>query len=587
MTWTQTYTPAFGSVFASALLAVVPIVVLLGLLAFFHVKAHWAAIAGLVSALAVAIIVFGMPPQLGLLAAFNGAMYGLFPISWIVLNAIFVYDISVRTGKFEVVKETIAGLASDRRIQALLIAFAFGAFIEGAAGFGTPVAISAAMLIGLGFPGLLAAGIALIGNTAPVAFGALGTPILTLAAVTKLPVDQLSAMVGRQLPFFSVLIPFWLIWAMSGRKAMMEVWPACLTAGLSFAITQFVVSNFFGPSLVDIISALVSLGALVVLLRFWQPRTIWRFPHEAATTPAASRGGSSGRPTAAPQPVMSTATMQPALAGASASGGSAAVAAPTKVSGREALIAWFPWILLSVLVFIWGLPQAKAFMNSLQVTNFVWSIPGLDKAVLRAAPVVLAPEPEPASWSLNWLSATGTALLLTGIISGFVLGLRASEIGKSYLHTLNRVKYSIVTIAAMLALGYTTRYAGLDATMGLALASTGFLFPFFSPFLGWLGVALTGSDTSSNVLFGNLQQITAKVVGVSPILAAASNSSGGVMGKMIDAQSIVVAGVATKQQGNEGDILRYVFFHSLALIALVGILVFLQAYVFTWMIPGG
>ena len=267
--------------------------------------------------------------------------------------------------------------------------------------------------------------------------------------------------------------------------------------------------------------------------------------------------------------------------------GSAAVAAPTKVSGREALIAWFPWILLSVLVFIWGLPQAKAFMNSLQVTNFVWSIPGLDKAVLRAAPVVLAPEPEPASWSLNWLSATGTALLLTGIISGFVLGLRASEIGKSYLHTLNRVKYSIVTIAAMLALGYTTRYAGLDATMGLALASTGFLFPFFSPFLGWLGVALTGSDTSSNVLFGNLQQITAKVVGVSPILAAASNSSGGVMGKMIDAQSIVVAGVATKQQGNEGDILRYVFFHSLALIALVGILVFLQAYVFTWMIPGG
>ena len=587
MTWTQVYNPVFGSVFASAVLAALPVVVLLGLLAFFHVKAHWAAIAGLATALLVAILVFRMPPQLGLLAAFNGAIYGLFPIGWIVLNAIFVYDITVKTGKFEVVKETIAGLASDRRIQALLIAFSFGAFIEGAAGFGTPVAISAAMLIGLGFPGLLAAGIALIGNTAPVAYGALGTPIITLAAITKLPVEQLSAMAGRQLPFFSVLIPFWLIWAMSGRKAMMEIWPACLTAGVSFAITQFFVSNYIGPSLVDIIASLVSLAAMFVLLRFWQPRTIWRFPNEAPMTPPAPRGGTSGRPAAAPQPVMSTSTMRPAMAGATPSGGSAAVASPQAISGRDALMAWFPWILLSVLVFVWGLPQAKAFMNGLGPTNYVWNIPGLDKMVLRAAPVVTAPEPEAASWTLNWLSATGTALLLTGIISGFVLGLGPGTIVRTYLNTLNRVKFSLITIAAMLALGYTTRYAGLDATMGLAFASTGFLFPFFSPFLGWLGVALTGSDTSSNVLFGNLQQITAKVVGVSPILAAASNSSGGVMGKMIDAQSIVVAGVATEEQGHEGDILRYVFFHSLALVTLVGILVFLQAYVFTWMIPGG
>ncbi|MBK9714968.1 MAG: L-lactate permease [Kouleothrix sp.] len=591
MTWTQTYAP-LGSLLLSALVAALPVIVLLGLLALFHVKAHIAALAGLATSLIVAIFVYGMPASLGLATVAYGAIYGLFPIGWIVLCAIFVYDITVKTGKFEVVKQTIAGLASDRRIQVLLIAFAFGAFIEGAAGFGTPVAISAAMLIGLGFAPLPAAGLALIGNTAPVAYGALGTPILTLAAVTKIPADTLSAMVGRQLPFFSVLIPFWLVWAMAGRKAMWEVWPACLTAGLSFAVTQFVVSNFFGPTLVDIAGAIVSIVALVALLRVWQPRTIWRFPNERE---ADLRAGGSGGGLGVPRPGVASVTLRPALAGAGPVSGTVSVAAaidrPTR---REAWLAWMPWILLSIFVFLWGLPAVKIFFNggAKDAPNFLsgigslsFPVPLLNNAVLRNVPVVPKPAPEAAVFVLNWLSATGTALLLAGVASGLLLGLSPTELARIFWGTLKRVRMSLLTIAAMLALGYTTRYAGLDATMGLAFASTGALFAFFSPILGWLGVALTGSDTSSNVLFGNLQQITAQQLGISPVLTAAANSSGGVMGKMIDAQSIVVAGVATGQQGEEGNILRYVFFHSIALAALVGVLVFLQAYVLTWMIP--
>jgi len=471
-----------------------------------------------------------------------------------------------------VLRQTIATLATDRRIQTLLIAFSFGAFIEGAAGFGTPVAICAAMLIGLGFKPLPAAGLALIGNTAPVAYGALGTPILALAAVTGLPLEDLSAMVGRQLPFFSVLVPFWLIWAMAGWRAMKEVWPACLVAGVTFGIPQFLVSNFYGPTLVDIVSALVSICCLILLLRFWQPPSIWRFPGEA--------GGDNSGDTAdrlvnwAEAPLVPATDSDPNLAAATAS-----------VSRREAFRAWMPWLILSVLVFIWGLPQFKQFVNNISILTV--PVPYLDKSVLRVPPVVLAARAEDAVFTLNWLSATGTGLLLSGILSGLLLGLSPLALLRIYLRTLYRVRFSLVTIAAMLSLGFTTRYGGLDATMGLAFAATGFLFPFFSPMLGWLGVALTGSDTSSNVLFGNLQQITAEQLNVSPLLAAASNSSGGVMGKMIDAQSIVVAGVATGQQGNEGDILRYVFFHSIALAALVGLLVFLQHRFFPWMIPGG
>ncbi len=545
MNWTQVYNP-LGSILISALVASLPVVLLLGLLAIFHVRAHLAALAGLGASLAVAIMVYGMPPALAGAAAANGAAFGLFPIGWIVLNAIFVYDITLETGKFEIVKRTIAGLAGDRRIQALLIAFSFGAFIEGAAGFGTPVAISAAMLIGLGFKPLLAAGLALIGNTAPVAYGALGTPIIALARVTGLPLEDLSAMVGRQLPFFSVIVPFWLIWAMAGLKGMREVWPACLASGLSFAVVQFLVSNYHGPWVVDIAGAIVSILSLVVLLRFWQPAAAWKFDDDS------------------PQDSEQKAT-------------------ETRIETREALMAWMPWIVLSIMVFLWGLPQIKTLLN--QFGSFDLTVPWLHKAVLRTAPVVSQPKAEDAVFTFNWLSATGTALLFSGVISGFLLGIPIRRLIRLYLRTIDRVKLSLLTIAAMLALGFTTRYGGLDATMGLAFAGTGSLFPFFSPLLGWLGVALTGSDTSSNVLFGNLQQITAEQVGISPLLAAASNSSGGVMGKMIDAQSIVVAGIATGQHGSEGIILRYVFFHSLALAIQVGLLVLAQAYLFPGIIP--
>jgi lactate permease len=546
MIWSQTYAPA-GDVFSSAVVAALPVVVLLGLLAFFHVRAHVAALAGLVSAWLVAVIVFGMPAPLATAAAGYGAAYGLFPIGWIVLNAIFVYDVTVKTGQFEIVKRTIASLGDDRRIQALLIAFSFGAFIEGAAGFGTPVAISGAMLIGLGFRPLEAAGLALIGNTAPVAYGALGTPIIALSAVTNLPLDKLSAMVGRQLPFFSVIVPFWLVVVMAGWKGMREVWPACLTTGVTFAITQFLVSNFHGPWVVDIAGAIVSMLALLVLLRFWQPRQVWRFDHESA---AAS--GHATNPDAPP-------------------------------NRGEALRAWTPWILLSIFVFVWGLPQMKRLLDEVSIVRM--AVPYLDKAVLRVPPVVVAPAPEAAVFSLNWLSATGTSLLLAGVVSGLVLRLSLMTLLGVYGQTLLRVRTSLLTISAMLALGFTTRYSGSDTSMGLAFASTGVLFPFFSPLLGWLGVALTGSDTSSNVLFGNLQTVSAQQIGVPPLLTAAANASGGVMGKMIDAQSIVVASVATGDAAAPGDILRYVFFHSLALACLVGVLVLMQAYVVPWMVP--
>ncbi|MBV9866116.1 MAG: lactate permease LctP family transporter [Abitibacteriaceae bacterium] len=545
MTWAQSYNPA-GNIYLSALLAALPVVVLLGLLSFAHVKAHWAALTGLASALLLAILFYRMPIMLALAAAGNGAAFGLFPIGWLVLNAIFIYDITVTTGSFEVAKQTIAGLASDRRIQALFIAFSFGAFIEGAAGFGAPVAISAAMLLGLGFRPIHAAGLALIGNTAPVAFGSLGIPLVTLAKVTGLDLGQLSAMVGRQLPFFSILIPFWLIAAMSGWRAMWEVWPACLVVGGTFALSQFLVSNYHGPWLVDTISAIVSMLALSLLLRFWQPRTTWRFEHEAEHTADKDSTG-------------------------------------LVATRRETQRAWMPWVILSVLVFLWSLQPVKDALNN--VSNINISVPYLDKGVVRVPPVVPKPKAEDAIFALNWLSATGTALLLTGILSGLLLGLRPLALLRLYGQTLLRVRWSLLTIATMLALGFTTRFSGSDTTMGLALAGTGVLFPFFSPLLGWLGTALTGSDTSSNVLFGNLQQVTAHQIGVSPILTAAANSSGGVMGKMIDVQSIVVAGVATEQQGDEGEILRYVFFHSIALAVMVGILVLLQAHVFPSMVP--
>ena len=557
-TWTQIYTPVAHSLGWSALVAALPAIVLLALLAFGHAKAHWAALTGLAVSLGAAILVFGMPAKLAFTAALLGAAYGLFPIGWIVLGAIFVYDVTVKSGDFEVVKDSIAGVGSDRRLQVLLIAFCFGAFIEGASGFGTPVAICAAMLIGLGFEALPAAGLCLIANTAPVAFGALGIPVITLAAVTGLPVDLLSAMVGRILVVFCLIVPFWVVWVLCGRRKTLEIWPACLTVGITFGAAQYVISNYVGPSLASVGAAVVASLSLMLLLKFWQPATSWSFPHEDVAQRALEH--SSRR---------------------------------VHSSGRK-LQAWTPWILLSVFVFAWGLTPIKNFMNggTPSAPNFLSgisyrsiTIPLLHKAVTRMPPVVTKPTAEPAIFIFNWLSATGTSLLLAGTISGLLRGLTLVNLFWVFVGTLKRIRLSLITIAAMMALGFSTRYAGMDSTMGLAFAASGVLFPFFSPLLGWLGVALTGSDTSSNVLFGGLQQTTARQLGISPILAAASNSAGGVMGKMIDAQSIVVAGVATGQQGGEGSILRYVFLHSIVLACMVGVVVFLIAYVFPWAIP--
>jgi lactate permease len=544
MSWQQVYDP-FGNAYLSTFVAALPIIVLLGSLAFFHVKAHWAAILGLIVALAVAIAAFGMPADMAGKTAIYGALFGLLPIGWIVLNVIFMYQLTNEVGLFDVLQKSITGITPDRRLQLLLVAFCFGAFFEGAAGFGTPVAVTAAILMGLGFAPLSAAGLSLIANTAPVAFGALGTPIIVLAAVTGLDIQALSAMVGRQLPFFSLLVPFWLIWAFVGFRRMLEIWPAILVAGVAFAVPQFLMSNYHGPWLVDVVASVCSMAALAAFLKLWRPATVWT---------SATREGE----------------------GVSYEKASA-MAVKHGFTRAQVVKAWTPWAILSVLVFVWGLPQAKDALNKLSAPKF--AIEGLHNLVVRMPPVVPKPTPEAAVYTLNWLSATGTGILLAAVIAGFVMGIGLPKMVGTYGKTLKIVRYSLLTIAAMLALGYTTKGAGLDSTLGLAFAHAGWLYPFFGAMLGWLGVALTGSDTSSNVLFGGLQKVSAEQLGLSPVLMAAANSSGGVMGKMIDAQSIVVASTATQWYGHEGDILRYVFFHSLALAALMGLLVMAQAYV--------
>jgi lactate permease len=538
MPWQQVYNP-LNSVALSTLFAALPVVVLLGTLAILRIKAHWAAILGLITSLVVAIGIFGMPTSMALSTAGLGALFGLLPICWIIVHVIFLYRLTKEKGEFEVLQTSLTSITQDSRLQLVLIAFAFGAFFEGAAGFGTPVAVTAAILIGLGFKPLQASGLSLIANTAPVAYGALGIPIITLAAVSGLPEMDLSAMVGRILPFFSILVPFWLVWAYAGFRGMRGVWPATLVAGVFFAIPQFLVSNFHGPSLVDIISSLVSLAAVTIFLMKWHPKQIWGMNGHDVTADARAEHG---------------------------------------YSRAEVVKAWVPWIILSVLVFVWGLPSFKNFVNAISMPKF--PVPGLNNMIMRMPPVVAKPTAEAAVYILNWLSATGTGILLAAIISGFVMGYSIRDMVRVYWETLKMVKFSILTIAAMLALGFVTRYSGVDATMGLTFAMTGHLYPFFGTLLGWLGVALTGSDTSSNVLFGSLQRISAEQIGISPTLMCSANSAGGVMGKMIDAQSIVVASTATQWYGHEGDILRYVFFHSLALAALVGCLVFLQAYVY-------
>jgi lactate permease len=555
MTWQQSYDP-FGSILVSALIAAVPVAVMLVSLAFLHVRAHLAAIAALVVALLVAVVVFGMPGGLALRAAGLGVASGLFPIGWIVLNIIFLYRLTVANGSFAVLQRSIAGVTPDRRLQLLLIAFAFGAFFEGAAGFGTPVAVTAALLIGLGFSPLAASGLSLIANTAPVAYGALGTPVIALAGVTGLDLMDLSAMIGRQLPFFSVLVPFWLIWAFAGWRGMLEIWPAILVTGVSFAVPQFLVSNFHGPYLVDVVAALVSMACLAAFLRSWRPKRVWTSPLLRAPDAEAYRPGAAATPE----------TIEPtALPGS----GGAAVAT---FQGSTTL-AWLPWIILTVFVFLWGLQSVKGALNGIWGPNI--PIEGLHRMVVKVPPVVGQATPEGAVFAFNLLSMTGTGILLAALVAGVAMGFGPRGLLREYGRTIWAVRLSLLTIMAMLGLGYLTRYSGLDATMGLAFAGTGVLYPLFGTLLGWLGVALTGSDTASNVLFGGLQKITAEQIGLPPVL-------------MIDAQSIVVASTATNWFGHEGEILRYVFFHSIALAVLVGLLVTAQAYLwpFTALVVG-
>jgi lactate permease len=545
--WDQIYNP-LGNAALSTIAAAVPVVTLLLLIASGKVKAHLAAIIALIVANIITIEIFTMPANMSIRASLLGVVIGFFPIGWIVLNVIFLYRITVETGRFELLQRAIGGVTTDRRLQLLLIAFAFGAFFEGASGFGTPVAITGAVLIGLGFSPLAASGLSLIANTAPVAYGALGTPIQGLASVTGLDPYILGAMVGRQLPFFSLIVPFWLIWAFAGWRGMMAIWPAVLVTGVSFAVPQFVISNYINPWIVDIGASLISMGCLILFLQVWQPRELWLSP--------ALRGKDESAATMAPAKPLDTA----------------------KLSQAQLWSALLPWIIVCAVMLIWGSGAFKTWANSI----FVWKyqVPELHNLINKMPPVAAKPTPEAALFDFTYLSFTGTGMLIAAIISGFLMGFSPAKMIGEYGRTIKLCAISLITISAMLAIGTLTRLSGVDATLGLAFAATGVLYPFFGTLLGWLGVALTGSDTASNVLFGNLQKITAEQLGLSPVLMAAANSSGGVMGKMIDAQSIVVASTATNWYGHEGSILRYVFLHSIVLACLVGVLVTLQAYVY-------
>jgi lactate permease len=548
--WNQVYNP-FGNAALSTIAAAIPVVTLLVLIASNKVKAHIAAIIALIVANLVAIFIFTMPAGMSLRATVLGAVTGFFPIGWIVLNVIFLYRLTVEKGAFETLQNTIGGVTQDRRLQLLLIAFSFGAFFEGASGFGTPVAVTGAILIGLGFSPLAASGLSLIANTAPVAYGALGTPIAGLASVTGIDPFLLGAMVGRQLPFFSLIVPFWLIWAFAGFRGMLAIWPAILVTGVSFAIPQFLISNFINPWIVDIGASLVSMACLLLFLKVWKPKELWLSP--------ALRGKDE-----------SAATMP------------AKVASIKPVSSGAMWLALLPWIIVCAVLLVWGTNAFKGLVNPWATWSF--QVPDLHNMINKVAPIVAKPTPEGAVFSFTWLSYTGSGMLIAAIISGLIMGFSPIGLAKAYGRTIKICAYSLITISAMLAIGTLTRLSGIDATLGLAFAATGVLYPFFGTLLGWLGVALTGSDTASNILFGNLQKITSTQLGISPILMGAANSSGGVMGKMIDAQSIVVASTATNWFGHEGTILRFVFLHSISLACLVGVLVMLQAYVFTGMI---
>lgn len=570
-TWTQIYDP-FGHWWLSALVAALPIIVLFTLMAGFRVKPHWSALAGAVTAVLVAHYAFTMPFSLAGGSFLYGVSTGLLNIVWIVVAAVYLYDISVSTGDFEIMKSSVAGITADRRLQLLLVAFCFGAFIEGCAGFGSPVAIAGAFMIGLGFKPFHAAALNLIANTAPVAWGAIGTPVHMLASVTAMPEGDMNAMIGRILPITAVIVPFWLVRAMVPWKETFEVAPAILVVGVSFASMQYFWANHMDSNLVDITAGLFSLFCTVVFLLFWKPKRIWRFEED-------------GGPIAVTQVGKSI---------PSVSGGSTGPEIHSYSAGRT-FKAWLPFLILSVFVFLWGFKPVKTWMNVHTTPSFLtadgkpkggWDTPIHNKA-FRDKPVVAKPTPEGARFSFIWLSATGTGCFLAAIIGGLIRGVNLGALLKIFGHTLFRMRWAVLAISCMLGLGFVTRYSGTDAVLGLAFTHTGWFYPFFGTFLGWLGVALTGSDTSSNALFGSLQKITAQQLGLDPVLMTAANSAGGVMGKMVDAQSICVATAATNQVGNEGFIFRFVVWHSIALGAIVGIIVMFYAYVAPQLVPHG
>jgi len=585
LTWTQVYDP-LGHWWLSTLVAALPVVVLLGLLAGFKVRAHLCAIAGAATAVLCAMAVFHMPAAMAVSSFGYGCAYGLLKIVWIVVAAVFLYDISVATGQFEIMKQSVAAITPDRRLQLLLVAFCFGAFIEGCAGFGSPVAIAGAFMIGLGFKPFQAATLNLIANTAPVAWGAIGTPVHALIGVTGLNESDVSAMIGRILPLTALLIPLWLVRTMVSWAETLEVLPAILVVGISFAGTQFVWANWVDSNLVDIAAGAVSLVATLIFLRVWRPKRIWRFEEERDVSPAVGVR-------AEPATIVDTMGDKWRVRQSMGDG--------KRHSGMQVARAWLPFAILSVLVLLWGLPGIKLAMNRATTPAFTvmlangkprtgapgWDWPGLHNRVFRTTPVVPAPAAEAARFDFNWLTATGTACFLAAVLSGLALGLGFFRLLEIFTRTLIRLRFAIVAMTCMLGLGYVTRYSGMDAVLGLAFTRTGWLFPFFGSFIGWLGVALTGSDTSSNVLFGGLQKITAQQLGLNPVLMCATNSAGGVMGKMIDAQSICVATAATNDVGNEGSIFRFVFWHSVSLAAIVGVIVMLYAYVFPYFIPHG
>ena len=564
MTWTQAYDP-LGHWWLSTLVAALPILVLLELLAGLKVRAHLCAMAGAATAVLVAIIAFKMPALLAVSSFFYGSAFGLLKIVWIVIAAVFLYDISVATGQFEIMKQSVAAITPDRRLQLLLVAFCFGAFIEGCAGFGAPVAIAGAFMIGLGFKPFQAAALNLIANTSPVAWGAIGTPVHTLAAVSALNESDLNAMIGRILPITALIVPFWLVRAMVSWKETFEVLPAIVVVSGCFAATQWFWANHMDSNLVDISAGVVSLVGTVLFLRVWQPKRVWRFSDEDSVDASSSRDSIK------------------------------------HYSARRIAKAWMPFAILSLFVLCWGLPSIKTALNEATTPAFKvvmadgkprpgpagWDWPYLHGKVSRTTPVVAKPTPEAARFDFNWLTATGTGCFLAAILAGLLLGLGFSQMFGIFGKTLVRLRFAIIAMTCMLGIGYVMRYSGMDAVLGLAFTRTGWLFPFFGTYIGWLGVALTGSDTASNALFGSLQRITAQQLNLSPILMCAANSAGGVMGKMVDAQSICIATAATNQVGNEGSIFRFVFWHSVALAAIVGVIVMLYAYVFPQFIPNG